>query len=57
MNLVQTLGIKNGQLLFPVRIAVSGKQMTPGGAIEIAEIIGKEETLRRIDASIAQLQK
>ena len=57
MNLVQTLGIKNGQLLFPVRIAVSGKQMTPGGAIEIAEIIGKEVTLRRIDASIAQLQK
>lgn len=57
MNLVQTLGIKNGQLLFPVRIAVSGKQMTPGGAIEIAEIIGREETLRRIDASIAQLQK
>lgn len=57
MNLVQTLGIKNGQLLFPVRIAVSGKQMTPGGAIEIAEIIGKEEALRRIDSSIAQLQK
>lgn len=57
MNLVQTMGIKNGQLLFPVRIAVSGKQMTPGGAIEIAEIIGKEEALRRIDSSIAQLQK
>lgn len=57
MNLVQTLGIKNGQLLYPVRIAVSGKQMTPGGAIEIAEIIGKEEALRRIDSSIAQLQK
>lgn len=57
MNLVQTMGIKNGQLLFPVRIAVSGKQMTPGGAIEIAEIIGKEEALRRIDLSITQLQK
>lgn len=57
MNLVQTMGIKNGQLLYPVRIAVSGKQMTPGGAIEIAEIIGKEEALRRIDSSIAQLQK
>lgn len=57
MNLVQTMGIKNGQLLYPVRIAVSGKQMTPGGAIEIAEIIGKEEALRRIDSSITQLQK
>ncbi len=55
MNLVTKLGIKNGQLLYPVRIAISGKQMTPGGAIEIAAILGKEETLRRLDLSIAQL--
>lgn len=56
MNLVQTLGIKNGQLLFPVRIALTGKAFTPGGAIEIAAILGKEESLKRLDASIAQLQ-
>ena len=56
MNLVPTLGIKNGQLLFPVRIALTGKAFTPGGAIEIAAILGKEESLKRLDASIAQLE-
>lgn len=56
MALVGTMQIKNGQLLYPVRIALSGKQFTPGGAIEIATILKKEETLRRMDASIAQLQ-
>lgn len=56
MNLVQTLGIKNGQLLFPVRIALTGKAFTPGGAIEIAAILGKEESLKRLDQSIAQLE-
>ena len=40
--------IKNGMALWPVRTAVSGKQMTPGGAYEIMEILGKEESLRRI---------
>ncbi len=55
MNLVVEMGIKNGQLLYPVRIALSGKEFTPGGAIEIAYILGKEETLHRLDLSIAQL--
>lgn len=45
---VQEKGIKNGQALWPVRTAVSGKQMTPGGAYEIMEILGKEESLNRI---------
>ena len=48
--------MKNGQVLFPLRLAISGKQSTPGGAFEIAEILGKEETLRRLDLSIAQLE-
>ncbi len=47
--------IKNGQGLWPVRTAVSGKQMTPGGAYEIMEILGKEESLRRIDKAIELL--
>ena len=47
---------KNGQVLFPVRLAVTGKQTTPGGAIEIADILGKEETLRRLEASIRMLE-
>lgn len=55
MNLAQSLGIKNGQLLYPVRVALSGKAFTPGGAIEIAEILGKQESLKRIDTAIAKL--
>ncbi|MBQ1532634.1 MAG: glutamate--tRNA ligase [Solobacterium sp.] len=56
MELPAKLSMKNGQVLFPLRLAISGKQSTPGGAFEIAEILGKEETLRRLDLSIAQLE-
>ncbi|MDD3173601.1 MAG: glutamate--tRNA ligase [Herbinix sp.] len=48
-------GIKNGQGLWPVRTAVSGKQSTPGGAYEIMNILGKEESLRRIKVAIEKL--
>ena len=47
--------IKNGQGLWPVRTAVSGKQSTPGGAYEIMNILGKEESLRRIRQAIEML--
>ena len=57
MTLPEKLQMKNGQVLFPVRLAITGKQFTPGGAMEIAEILGKEETLRRLDISIKQLEK
>lgn len=57
MNYVAEKGIKNGQGLWPVRTAVSGKQMTPGGAFEIMEILGKEESLRRIKVGIEKLEK
>jgi glutamyl-tRNA synthetase len=50
-------GCKNGYAMWPVRTAVSGKQMTPGGATEIMEIIGKEESLRRIRAAIEKLER
>jgi glutamyl-tRNA synthetase len=56
MELPAKLEKKNGQVLFPLRVAISGKPSTPGGAIEIAEILGKKETLRRLDLSIAQLE-
>ncbi|MBO4289798.1 MAG: glutamate--tRNA ligase, partial [Lachnospiraceae bacterium] len=49
-------GIKNGQALWPLRTAVSGKQTTPGGAYEIMEILGKEESLRRIGTGIELLK-
>lgn len=48
--------LKNGTVMWPVRIAVSGKAMTPGGAIEILEILGKEESLKRIDKAINLLK-
>ena len=56
MDYVKNKGIKNGQGLWPVRTAVSGKQMTPGGAFEIMEILGKEESLRRIRIGIEKLE-
>ena len=50
-------GCKNGYALWPVRTAVSGKQMTPAGATEIMEIIGKEESLARIKKGIEMLER
>jgi glutamyl-tRNA synthetase len=55
LGLVEKMGIKNGQMLWPIRTAISGKDVTPGGAIEIAEILGKEETINRIKAGIVKL--
>lgn len=49
-------GIKNGQLLYPLRVALSGKAFTPGGGIDIANILGKEETLRRIKVALEKLK-
>ncbi len=54
-GLVERLEIKNSKLLWPVRIAVSGKSVTPGGAIEICYLLGKKETLRRIQLAIDRL--
>lgn len=56
LALPKKLEVKNGIILFPLRLAITGKQFTPGGAVEIAAILGKEETLRRLDSSIAQLE-
>ncbi len=54
-GLAEKLVVKNGQVLYPARIALSGKETTPGGATEIAVVLGKDETLRRLDAAIAKL--
>ena len=53
---VKEHGYKNGYVMWPLRTAVSGKQMTPAGATEIMEIIGKEETLKRVHAAIEKLE-
>jgi glutamyl-tRNA synthetase len=54
--LAEKLGVKNATLMWPVRIAVSGKAVTPGGAVELCRILGREETLRRIGLGILRLK-
>ena len=55
-NYVDTKGCKNGYAMWPIRIAVSGKQNTPGGATEIMEVLGKTETIKRLKQAIALLE-
>ena len=54
-ELIKELGVKNGLLLYPLRVALSGKQFTPGGGIELAVILGKEKTIARVKAAIEKL--
>ena len=56
LKYVEEKGCKNGYVLWPIRIAVSGRQRTPCGATELMEVIGKEETLKRVRAAIAKLE-
>ncbi|MCL1820244.1 MAG: glutamate--tRNA ligase [Oscillospiraceae bacterium] len=50
--LVAELGLKNGQVLFPLRVAVSGKESTPAGGTELCALLGKEESLKRIAKAV-----
>lgn len=56
VEFVKENGYKNGYVMWPIRTAVSGKQMTPAGATEIMEVIGKEESLARIRSAIEKLE-
>lgn len=56
MKLVQDMGIKNGQMLWPIRTALSGKPSSPGGATELAVILGKDETIKRLKKGIELLE-
>ena len=56
LGLAQRLELKNGRILWPVRTALSGKAVTPGGAVELCHILGREETLRRLRLGIDQLR-
>ncbi len=55
-KLIEKMEVKNGIILWPLRTALSGKQFTPGGGVELAFLLGKEETLRRIDSGITLLE-
>lgn len=52
---IKEKGYKNGYVMWPIRTAVSGKQMTPGGATELMEVLGKEESITRIKKAIEKL--
>ena len=55
IGLAEKLGVKNGTVMWPVRIAAAGKKVTPGGAIEILDILGREEALARMEKGLAKL--
>ncbi|MBQ3097065.1 MAG: glutamate--tRNA ligase, partial [Kiritimatiellae bacterium] len=55
MPAIAESGMKNGQVLWPLRIAISGREATPGGAMEIMYLLGREETLNRIRLSLSKL--
>ena len=54
--LAEQMEAKNATVMWPVRIAAAGKSVTPGGAVEICQILGREETLRRLRAGLAKLE-
>ncbi len=53
---IEGKGLKNGAVLWPLRIALSGKEATPGGAYEIGYLLGKDESLKRLETAVARLQ-
>ena len=57
LKYVEQKGCKNGYVMWPIRTAVSGKHMTPGGATELMEVLGKEESLARIRKGIELLSQ
>ena len=55
IDLAKSLEVKNGTVMWPVRIAASGMTVTPGGAVEILDILGKEESMSRLKKGLAKL--
>ena len=56
-DIAEAEGLKNATVMWPVRIAVSGKAVTPGGVVEICDILGKEESIRRMEIGINKLEE
>ncbi|MBR3474172.1 MAG: glutamate--tRNA ligase [Oscillospiraceae bacterium] len=57
VKLAEELAVKNAKVMWPVRIAAAGKAVTPGGAVEICRILGRDETLRRLRIGLEKLKK
>jgi glutamyl-tRNA synthetase len=56
VSLAERMGAKNARVMWPVRIAAAGRAVTPGGAVEICRILGREETLRRLRIGVEKLK-
>ena len=54
-GLAEEMEAKNAKVMWPVRIAAAGKAVTPGGAVEICRILGREETVRRLRIALEKL--
>ena len=54
--LAESLAVKNAKVMWPVRIAAAGRAVTPGGAVEICRILGRDETLRRLRIAVEKLK-
>ena len=52
---IEVSGMKNAAVLWPLRIAITGRAATPGGAFEMAYLLGRDETMKRLDAAMAKL--
>lgn len=57
IEIAKNNGKKNGQIMYPIRVALTFKAFTPGGAVEIAHLLGKNETLKRIQKAIERLSE
>ena len=55
MEAIPQSGMKNATVLWPLRIAITGRAATPGGAFEMAYLLGRDETMKRLDAAMAKL--
>ena len=55
-SLAELLEVKNGTVMWPTRIAAAGMTVTPGGAIEILDILGRDESLRRLKFGLSKLK-
>ena len=55
VKMAEAMQVKNAKVMWPVRIAAAGKAVTPGGAVEICRILGREETLRRLNVGLNKL--
>ena len=56
VSLAEKMEVKNARVMWPVRIAAAGKAVTPGGAVEICRILGRDETLRRLRIAVEKLK-